>query len=293
MIPIGTAKHYFAFLNVVFITVAAYLGVSGVYKVAVARLDYVKPTPVRAEEADSPVKTASLPLSHYREITERNLFNTRDEIQKPPPKPEKEDLASLKPTELKLKLYGTVTGSESRSYAVIQDLKKRRQQLYSEGDRVQTATVKQILRNKVVLSVNGQNEVLEIQKRQAGPARSNPFNRSVASTSKAPVTRKIAVSRNQVDQAMSNVNSLMRQARVRPHFTNGKPDGLTLTRIRRNSIFRRLGLRNGDIITGVGGEPIESVDDALKFYNNLKSASDVSLEIKRRGRVRKMEYSIR
>ncbi|MFW5640437.1 MAG: PDZ domain-containing protein, partial [Thermodesulfobacteriota bacterium] len=76
-------------------------------------------------------------------------------------------------------------------------------------------------------------------------------------------------------------------------FTNGKPDGLTLTRIRRNSIFRRLGLRNGDIITGVDGEPIESVDDALKFYNNLKSASDVSLEIKRRGRGQKMEYSIR
>ncbi len=293
MMSLITVKPYFALFNVVFITTAAYLGVSGLYKVAVARLDYVRSSPTSAEKSFSPVIPAARPLSHYREITERNLFNTRNEIQKPAAKPEKADIASLNPTELKLKLFGTVTGLESKSYAVIQDLKKRRQRLYSVGDVVQTATVEQILRNKVVLKVGGENEVLEIQKRQAGPARRNPFNRSAASGSRAPVTRKIAVSRSQVDQAMGNVNDLMRQARVRPHFTNGRPDGLTLTRIRRNSIFRRLGLRNGDIITGVDGEPIQSVDDALKFYNNLKSAPDVSLEIKRRGRVQKLEYSIR
>lgn len=293
MTPLGTAKHYFTFLNIVFITIAAYLGVSGIYKLAVARLDYVRPAPSRAEESSSPITPSVHPFSHYREIADRNLFNTQAEIQKPPPEPEDTDIASLKKTDLKLKLFGTVTGIPSRSYAVIQDLQKRKQRLYSVGDAVRTATVKQILRNKVVLQVNGENEVLEIEKRQGGAARPNPFNRSAASNSRAPVTRKIAVSRSQVDDAMGNVNNLMRQARVRPHFTNGKPDGLTLTRIRRNSIFRRLGLRNGDIITGVGGEPIQSVDDALKFYNNLKSASDVSLQIKRRGRLRNMEYTIR
>jgi general secretion pathway protein C len=84
----------------------------------------------------------------------------------------------------------------------------------------------------------------------------------------------------------------MRQARIRPHFRNGQPDGITLTRIRPNSIFRRLGLRNGDIITGVDGQAIQTADDALGFYNSLKSSSNVTIQIRRRGRTKNIEYDI-
>ena len=53
-----------------------------------------------------------------------------------------------------------------------------------------------------------------------------------------------------------------------------------------------MGLRRGDIITGVDGQAIESVDDALALYNRLKSASNVKLEIKRRGQSRILDYNI-
>ena len=53
-----------------------------------------------------------------------------------------------------------------------------------------------------------------------------------------------------------------------------------------------MGLKNGDILTGVNGEAIQSVDQALSFYNDLKSAGDVKLEIKRRGQPHIIEYTI-
>jgi len=105
--------------------------------------------------------------------------------------------------------------------------------------------------------------------------------------------QKITLQRAQVESAMANVTELMGQAKIRPHFENGQPDGLTLSSVKPRSIFRRMGLRNGDIITGVDGSPIQTVDDALKFYDNLTNASDVTLQLKRRGKEKVIEYSIK
>jgi len=53
-----------------------------------------------------------------------------------------------------------------------------------------------------------------------------------------------------------------------------------------------MGLRNGDIIKGVEGEEIQSMDDAINFYSKLKSASNAALQIKRRGQLRNIVYNI-
>jgi general secretion pathway protein C len=51
-------------------------------------------------------------------------------------------------------------------------------------------------------------------------------------------------------------------------------------------------LRNGDIITGVNGTAIESVEDAMQIFGDLSSTPEVQLEIKRRGRKRVLNYKI-
>jgi general secretion pathway protein C len=80
--------------------------------------------------------------------------------------------------------------------------------------------------------------------------------------------------------------------RIRPHFKDGQPDGLTISGVRRGSIFSEMGLRNGDVIVGIDGKKIESVDDALSLYQNLQSASNVQVQIRRRGRLQNIDYQI-
>jgi general secretion pathway protein C len=53
-----------------------------------------------------------------------------------------------------------------------------------------------------------------------------------------------------------------------------------------------LGLRNGDIITGVDGEQIQTVDSAMRFYENLRTSTNTSIQIKRRGREKTINYNI-
>jgi general secretion pathway protein C len=235
------------------------------------------------------------PFSDYGHVANRNLFQTKTqaEIKKentpPPPEPVKEE--PIKPTELKLKLLGTVAGDEKHAYAVILDQKKRQQNLYRVGDPIQTAIVDEIRRGSVILKVGDGKEILTMDE-DPGMALSKS-GRGHHHTKPETPSGKIMLARRDLNQSMRNINQLMSQIRIRPHFNRGRPDGLSVNNIKRQSIFNKMGLRNGDIIQGVNGKKIKTVDDVMSLYQQLNSVSDIDLEIKRRGKPMTMQYQIR
>lgn len=290
-------KHSFTLLNLLFIGVIVYLGVNAFYLVTSTRLEQDQPVVVGTDRESPPREDLLRPLSHYNAIVTRNLFKTKATAAAAPQPVV--NVEELEQTNLKLKLWGTVSGTSAEAFAVIEDPRKRIQHLYRVGDTVQDATVKMILREKVVLTVKGQDEILEIEKAVSRGGKLRPATRGAAASSRERAsqrlvrTQKITLRRNQVEDAIQDVNQLMTQVNIRPHFDRGEPDGLMLSRIKPNSIFMRMGLRNGDIISGVNDQNLESVDDALTFYQSLRSAESVTLQLKRGGRERKIEYTIR
>jgi general secretion pathway protein C len=105
--------------------------------------------------------------------------------------------------------------------------------------------------------------------------------------------QKVSLNRGIIDSAMQDVSKLMTEITITPHMEEGQSSGLAISNIRPNSIFRRMGLRNGDILVGVDGQEIRSVDDAMRFYESLKSSSELKVQINRRGQERTIDYSIR
>ena len=142
--------------------------------------------------------------------------------------------------------------------------------------------------------MGGKDEKLEIEKVTGYRAGRKPYNpgRMVGGASSTRA-QKITLRRSQIDDAMENINDLMGQIKIRPHFENGVPNGLAVSSIKSKSIFRKMGLRNGDIITGVDGQRIETVDDALKLYENIMSTSNVEVQLKRRGKEKTIQYNIK
>lgn len=270
------------------ITGTVYLGVDAFYGASLSRFESVDAYQTTGRQDLSPDKEIRRSLSYYKGIAERNLFNIKTVTEEA--QPENVVVEDLKQTELKLKLWGTVTGGTDESYAVIEDTKLRLQNLYRVEDEIQQAVIKEIHREKVVLSYNNELQILKMEEIKSGPGIKRPVRRE-----SQPITAQqaeISLKREQIESAVSNINSLMKTVRIRPHFKNGKPDGLTLSGIRSKSIFKEMGLRNGDIIVGVDGKKIESVDDALSLYQNLQAADKVQVEIRRRGRLQTIDYSI-
>ena len=282
-------------VNVLLITAGVYFGVSAFYTIGTGWL-----SPGEAPQASSgkvafKQQDDHPPLSRYGAITKRNLFNTNPDIEVPA---RAINVDNLKETDLKLKLWGTVTGQARKAYAVIEDTKTRKQELYRIGDSIQDATVKLILRQKVVLSVSDRDEILgmeEIGAAKRGRESPRVARKAAAAPPKMPVSsypRQLTLKSDQIESALENLDQLMDQARIRPHIEEGRPAGISITGIKPNTIFRKMRLRNGDIITGVNGDPIETVDDAMKIFGDLTSTPEVQVEIKRRGRKRVLNYKI-
>jgi general secretion pathway protein C len=281
-------KRFLTVLSFLLIGGIVYFSINAIYGIMAIRLDPGQPDIGDRSKVSVPVKENLPPLSHYDAISNRNLFKTN---AKSDIKASAIDVDTLKQTELNLKLWGTVTGFKDQTYAVIEESKTRKQNLYREGDTIQNATVKLVLREKVVLNVDGKDEVLEIEKVKTRATYTPPVQGDQRARKIRP--QRITLRRAQIENALEDVNKLLTQVNIRPHFTDGKPDGLLLTRIKPRSIFLRMGLRNGDVITGVNQSPLQSVDDALKFYESLRSADNVTLELKRRGRSRTIDYKIK
>ena len=119
MIP----KTLFTIVNLLCIVAAAYLLVDGVYG---SLADRLTAEPLSAQQPVYSVSesySSPQPLATYNPVLERNLFNTRTASSTP--QNQKVDVESLEETKLNLKLWGTVSGTQSGDYAVIEDVKTR------------------------------------------------------------------------------------------------------------------------------------------------------------------------
>jgi len=283
-------------VNLLLASVGIYFGVAIFYAVVTAGLE-AGPAPPSAGPGEVTTGPAPLgSLADVQAIVDRNLFNSGKQALADAAKSEPAalDVDKLKQTGLKLKLWGTVTGPDGQAFAVIEDQKSREQQLLRPGDPVQNALVKLVLRHRVVLTVNGRDEVLVME--EPGVTRTSAPGAGVAEAAPLPrpgePTPQIAVQEEQIAQAIENIGDILNQATFRPHIEDGRPAGISITGIKPNAIFRRLRLRNGDVITGVNGQTVASVEDAMSVFGGLSLDGPIQVNIKRRGREETLEYKI-
>ena len=109
----------------------------------------------------------------YQVILTRNIFKAAlesgDQAAGDESQTQLDDLAE---TKLHLALLGTVTGAKDDARAIIRDEKNQLEDLYQVGSEIQGAIITRISRGKVVLQVNGRDEVLNIKDPQEDGQRS-------------------------------------------------------------------------------------------------------------------------
>ncbi|EIM63745.1 type II secretion system protein N [Desulfobacter postgatei] len=221
-------------------------------------------------------------------VTQRNLFKVEVDGQKN--KASEPMNLHLEKTSLELTLWGTVTGHKKQEgWAVIQDIETKQQDLYRVNDKIQGATIKSILRNKVILTVNGKDQILEVN---ADPSPLLDRNRSPAdrpSRPRPPQDHRPA--QKEVEDmlnAASNSNPLFK---TRPYIKNGEASGVMIYSIKKDSLAQRLGLRNGDIILAVDNIEIQDPQDLEDFDESIDDSSDINISILRRGKSKKLVFS--
>jgi type II secretory pathway component PulC len=119
--------------------------------------------PPDATTAVGPSSAAAKKLKDYQGIIDRDIFHTTA-------KPTSAKVGkSVKPSDMDLRLKGTVIGENRNSFAIIQDGTTMNEELYSVNDFVQGARIVEILADQVILSLKGSKEAL-IMAEETSPA---------------------------------------------------------------------------------------------------------------------------
>ena len=275
-------KYYQTIFNLFALAIIIIVGVELFYMIIRVQLKNVKNQGIIVQHLPDVERHRRPTFDYYKPIITRNIFGSGEEVSK---EIRTEEIENLQPTSLKLALLGTVSGNRQNTFAVIEEIDKKKQALYRVGDSVQGAIVKKILRGKVILRVKERDEILTIEEAaalRAGKEYLTPEPIEAGDT--------IMVSRSAVQESMKNVHNLLSQVRIRPYFRDGKADGLSVTNIKAGSFFAKLGLKNGDIVQEIDDKIIKSPEDVLEMYKKFKLGSQVALKIMRNNEQKIISY---
>ena len=101
------------------------------------------------------------------------------------------------------------------------------------------------------------------------------------------------IPKNLFNKYRNDIGSIQKNIGVVPNMEGGKLNGFKIRYVKRGSDFDKLGVKRGDIITAINGEPLNNYRVPIEFFNNLDSINAATITIKRGNEIKELEYEVR
>jgi len=140
--------------------------------------------------------------------------------------------------------------------------------------------------NRVLIVRNGVREAVVMREAQVAPG-------AVASV-RVPIVQTMGAGRQVVDrhqlQKQLSRPEFLSQALIVPNPGGG---GFLVRQVQSGSLYEKLGLRQGDVIRTVNGQPLANMDDVMRLYQQFGTAQRVLVDVQRQGRTETLYYDMR
>lgn len=173
------------------------------------------------------------------------------------------------------------------------------------GDRIVDGEVAAVLDGRVLVRRGGRLELLSLGQVVppvvSAPAAPRVLRGAVAGRDlgglAAAVTplgkNRFQIERRAWRSALGKVHELARTLRVLPVMRGGRPDGFRVQWLAAGSPLRALGVQRGDVLSAINGHSVATAEELLRIYATLRTASHLSVGLRRGSRVLSLDYLIR
>ena len=190
---------------------------------------------------------------------------------------------SLAPeTKLNLVLKGVLANDNmAMASAIIARGANSKEEIYGTGDKIPGGiTLKEIHPEHVILERQGQLETLRMQKDKGSSQMQLPDNNKRTSTLSAQSTHTLKKIRSDL---ISNPTSFRKYALPVVVRENGKQIGYRLQPQQNSDLLTQAGIEASDVITSINGKKLNSMQSSIGALNELRSAKQVQITVKRNG----------
>lgn len=208
-------------------------------------------------------------------------------------------------TRLNLVLKGIFAYNHPTNSRALIEAEGKTEKPYAIGEHIiRGATLDEIHQDYVVLSRDGRQEILKLERnknsgsRSKRSARNTPINSNrnfrtpVQSRNSARNSTSQDYNLEQVRQEVLNDPSQISQyVRIQEYKQGGQLKGYRVYPGTQSGLFRQVGLRAGELVTAVNGVELNDPATALQMLGDLSQASEVTLTLERGGRTRTLNLS--
>lgn len=274
----GMIKHLSWIAQILALTLFAWVGAGIVVNVTGYFLYNIPDPPEKSAVHDSHKLERTQSKTAYNIISERDLLKVSKSA--PASLHEQSDKDVVRPVaEMGLALKGTIAGPREIARAIIEDRKE--QKSYRIGDEIKGAILLAVYRNKIIMDVGGQEQMLVIEDVETKPGAA--VAAGMPKAPRPPRGAPVPAEDSGLTNVMKNLDEYIGKARVVPYFKGGEPYGFRVSNLSSDAMIYELGVRSGDVIRSVNGISIRTPEDAFKAYQQFQSEASVQVELERNG----------
>ncbi len=238
------------------------------------------------------------PTEDFDAILRRNMFNVEGKIPEPFDQGQLDCMSQAKLSQVRVSLLGTIVMNDERhSVALIQDENSVRTAVkkddnFGEGKYLAL----KVDRKKLCFQVRATQdfEFVEIPEDNIGGA-STPTMVS-SSEGITPVSdSQYAVKNDFLQKNLLNLSEILQTARAVPYIdpSTGKFKGFLVQTIDQGSLFSQLGIRQGDVLTGVNDIVLDNAGKGLEAFQRLRASQKIQLKFIRGGQEQTLNYDVK
>jgi general secretion pathway protein C len=179
-------------------------------------------------------------------------------------------------TRLNLKLRGTIAaGDEKYAHAIIGDGKGKNEVYFVKDAVPGGAVLYEVYTDRVILNRAGTLETLRL------PRTSESLGRpAVQQQQSASAPAPSGSIQEMMQQSGGSFTDILRP---QPYMPNGELKGYRVYPGRDRRKFASLGLRPGDLVTDINGQPLNDLQSGMEVFKNLGNATELTVTIERNG----------
>lgn len=211
--------------------------------------------------------------------------NTKDISRKDSQDSSKQTAQSLSKYNLKAIYYTSVTSG----WIIIEETTVDNSHILSYGEKIDGYMISKLFKNYVLFEKDKKEYKLKIKEKEPSQYE------ELTTNSKQEIIVKdngAVVSRDYLNSYITSLDKIWSNISV-SEIKNGELiDGFKIDKIKKDSAFEKIGLKEGDIIKAVNNSILSSHAEAFKVFDNIGNTNFLNIEVLRNNEIVELNYEI-
>lgn len=174
----------------------------------------------------------------------------------------------------------------NKGWITIEDKSNQTSYILSLGEQIDGYIFTKIFKNYAIFQKDKKEYKIEIVEKELTNYQENSVDEFKTKDNGA------LINRNYLNSYIMDMDKIWKNVSISEVKNADKIEGFRIDKISKDSVFNKIGLKEGDIIKSINNIPLNSYAEAFKVYNNIGNTKYLNIEILRNNEIMEMSYEI-